>query len=994
MKTIFKKSLLLSMVGLLLVELVIPLLASGKAQAAVLTGAWVDSATIIIGSAAGAHATYKLDSASGNYIYSPKNPGGSVPSGCDPTHITNSPPCTCPNTISIIQVAVPANSLGKIEENHWVKTNPPCLHHGISRYKCESLSGGAPNSDPAHDIALTDTDNAALAPGSGASSSKDIGCTAQLTSALSWLLCAAIDVLSQVVNWIDSLITNQLNIKTSAIFCTSGPDVDTCTAYYQAWQSFRDIGLGLMAIAGLVLIISQALGLEILDAYTIRKTLPRLLVAAFAITLSWPIMRFLIQLSDDLGFGVRHLIYAPFSNLGDSVDLSFGGGIGNLFGAAIGSVGLIGLVPAWIIGGGPGALLAFMGTAALAVGVAILVLILRQVAVILLMLLAPLALVAYILPNTQRVYRMWWESFSKALLMFPLIAAMIATGRVFSAIAIHNGGVLNSIIGFAAYFAPYFMIPLTFRMAGSAVGAMGNFVNGRAQGGFDSLRNARKEERAKRTKAAQKHSMYREGLRPFKYPTLRKDPATGKRKWKEGSLDKMLNTIADNTVDWKDGWRLQAAKKGGRVGRALMGRQARGLMDDIYKERIEHTKKGGQILHGKYHTARAVMGDLGYHVKGLKDRDKELGLTGKTAAEGSAYAALVDNFGIKTGGKDADGHDSVSGWRGTRNEDEDYKMASILDHGDPASQFAATELRSSALTMNRMRGPGKAEETGRFDRGLWGMMVAAEGGRLENSQLVGYYNRQAEAGHGDEAFLRDKELRALAEPKRGSQSETYGAKYIDAVTKDGKHYKKAVDVYEHPLSESAQDSEGRMTSQDYVGKKEDLIDPEGDLSGHAQALIARASHYEMEEIPLTRMEEETDPQTKEKKMVRKTVIDPRTGNAKTMVRPKVISAKPVVRIKDGKQVVVGYRPEYKMKDEKGHREADASRGIIQSIQGYAQGDSGFGGAIYQIMHETALSPKWAAPDVQQAPGVQARELPPRQPPQPPPAPAPEEPPPS
>ena len=974
MKAISKKSLLFVMIGLLLVELIMPLLAAGRAQAAVLTGAWVDEATIIIGSSTGSHATYSLDSGSGNYVYSPPVPGSFLPIG----------QATCPNTISIIQAALPADSEGSIAENHWVKISSGSPH-GHPRYKCESLSGGAPNSDPQQPIALTDTGNATLPPGSGGSSSKPIGCTAQITNALTWILCPVVDALSQIVTWLDGLITNQLNIKTAAIFCTSGSNVNTCTAYYQAWQSFRDIALGLMAIAGLVLVISQALGLEILDAYTIRKTLPRLLVATLAISLSWPLMKFLIQLSDDLGFGIRHLIYAPFSNLGDSVDLSFGGGIGNLLVGGISNVGLVGLLPAWIIAGGPGALLAFMGTAALAVGVAILVLILRQIAIILLMLLAPLALVAYILPNTQRVYRMWWESFSKALLMFPLIAAMIATGRIFSAIAIHNGGIINSVIGFAAYFAPYFMIPLTFRMAGSAVGAMGNFVNSRAQPGFDSLRNARKEERGKRIKAAQKHAMYREGLMPFKYKTYSKDPATGKRKWtqREGSLDKVLNKINDNTVDWKDGWRLQAAKRGGPVGRALAGRQARGLVDDITKQRLEGTAKGFQILKGKYHTARAVMGDLDYHTAGLKAYDAQHGLTGKTAAEGSAYAALVDNFGVKTGGKDADGHDSVSGWRGTRNENEDYKLASILDHGDKGANFAATELRASALTMNRMKGPGN-EETARFDRNYWAMMTAAEGGRLENSQLVDYYNKQAEVGNGDEAFLKDKELRRIAEPKRGSQSETYGAAYVDAVSPTGVHYKKAVDVYEHPLSEAAQDSEGRMTSQDIVGKKEDLIDPEGDLSGHAQAMIGRSSQYEMEEVPLTRMvKDPNDPN----KMVRQTVIDPRTGEAKMAVRPKVFSAKPVVRIgNDGKQTVVGYRPEYRMKTGRALQDANAHRGIVQSIEGYHQGDSGFGGALYDIMQATALNPKWGSPEIQQTPGVQARELPPQPPPEPPPQP--------
>ncbi|HSW85249.1 MAG TPA: hypothetical protein VLF79_01380 [Candidatus Saccharimonadales bacterium] len=324
-----------------------------------------------------------------------------------------------------------------------------------------------------------------------------LGCDTKFTNPLTWIICPVTDVLVQIVGAIDNAITNQLNIKTDAIFCT---DTDTCQAYYSAWQSFRNIALGLMAIAGLIIVIAQALGVEVLDAYTIRKTLPRLLIVAVAITLSWPLMKFLIDLSDDLGFGVRHLIYAPFSHLGSGLNLDFGGNAANIFFGGLGFAAVTGAgvgAAAFTLLGGIGALLGYAGTAALAVFVAIVVLILRQIIIILLMLLAPVALVAYILPNTQRIYRLWGDTFLRALLMFPLISALIATGRVFSAVAIHNGGALNQLIGFAAYFAPYFLIPLTFRMSGAAINGVGSFVNSRAQGGFEGLRKFRTTRRQK-----------------------------------------------------------------------------------------------------------------------------------------------------------------------------------------------------------------------------------------------------------------------------------------------------------------------------------------------------------------------------------------------------------------------------------------------------------------------------------------------------------------
>lgn len=350
---------------------------------------------------------------------------------------------------------------------------------------------------------------APAAPAPASDTNKQLVCEIKGDSPLTWIICPVVDALVGIVGVIDNIITNQLDVKTGAIFCDSTP---TCQAYYSAWQAFRDIALGLMVIAGLIIVIAQALGMELLDAYTIRKTLPRLLIAAISISLSWALMRFLIQLSDDVGFGIRQLIYAPFTHLGDSLNLDLGSGAANLFfgglgfaGATVGGGGVLLLT----LGGGIGALLGYAGTAALAVFVAITVLILRQIVIILMVLVSPIAIVAYILPNTQRIYRLWWDNFSKALMMFPLIAAMIASGRVFSAVSIHNGGAINQIIGFAAYFAPYFLIPLTFRMSGSMVGAMGNFVNQRAQGGFDGLRKFRANRRASGREKVQSMNTFR-----------------------------------------------------------------------------------------------------------------------------------------------------------------------------------------------------------------------------------------------------------------------------------------------------------------------------------------------------------------------------------------------------------------------------------------------------------------------------------------------------
>ncbi|HEY5442497.1 MAG TPA: hypothetical protein VIJ68_03085, partial [Candidatus Saccharimonadales bacterium] len=478
---------------------------------------------------------------------------------------------------------------------------------------------------------------------SSGSSSNDSSpeCSPKLSTPLTWVICPVVFMLVTAVNTVDGLITSQLTIPTDSIFCNTS---NTCKAYYAAWQSFRDIALGLMAIAGLAVVISQALGMEALDAYTIRKALPRLLIAILAVTLSWPLMKFLLVMSNDLGFGVRYLIQQPFHTLDAGLDLSFGGGFLNKFlGGAVATGAAVAAVPVWIVAGGMGALLAWLGTAALAVAVAFLVLVLRQIVIVMLMLIAPIALIAYVLPNTQRLYRMWWEAFIRALLMFPMIAGLIAVGRVFSAVALNStsGGdvvsVVDGFIGFAAYFAPYFMIPLTFRLAGGAMSGVGNFVSSRAQGGFSGLSDVRKRHRAERVKAAQTGGLYRNEFGKFK---LR----PGGKQRSLGGTSGVLNTIGNYSVDIGDTGQQKLGNIPG-PGKWVFGRSARLLENQIAEQTLEHSQKGFQALKPHYQTGRAMAGLDNYFLDEMRDPD------GKLTKEGrSMQSALVKDFGVKGSG--------------------------------------------------------------------------------------------------------------------------------------------------------------------------------------------------------------------------------------------------------------------------------------------------------------------------------------------------------
>src|SRR6185436_18488033 len=70
--------------------------------------------------------------------------------------------------------------------------------------------------------------------------------------------------------------------------------------------------LVLFVIVMLVVVISQAIGIGPFDAYTIRRLLPRILIAAILTTLSWFLCKLFINFTNDLGMGIKGLLYAPF----------------------------------------------------------------------------------------------------------------------------------------------------------------------------------------------------------------------------------------------------------------------------------------------------------------------------------------------------------------------------------------------------------------------------------------------------------------------------------------------------------------------------------------------------------------------------------------------------------------------------------------------------------------------------------------------------------
>src|SRR5690606_1638413 len=113
-------------------------------------------------------------------------------------------------------------------------------------------------------------------------------------------------------------------------------------------------------------------------------------------------------------------------------------------------------------------------------------------------LLAPLAILSWIFPGNDGLWKLWWNTFSKLLMMFPLIMIILGAGRIAAHLIDISGGgtgqsIVNPLLKLTAYVLPYMFIPLAFKFAGGVFANLAGMVNDREKGIFDRIKKNRGE---------------------------------------------------------------------------------------------------------------------------------------------------------------------------------------------------------------------------------------------------------------------------------------------------------------------------------------------------------------------------------------------------------------------------------------------------------------------------------------------------------------------
>lgn len=241
---------------------------------------------------------------------------------------------------------------------------------------------------------------------------------------LGWILCPIMYVFSDFISVAADFIESMLFIN----------PIGGQTELQNAWSSFVGIANLLLVVAFLVVIFSQATSLG-LNAYGIKKMLPRIIAAAILINLSYFICTLALDIVNIIGGSVGGMIQSlmpatssfggeKLANSDTWVSWIQVGTVAFIAGGIAAAVGAIAFLVPVLLSMAFGVLSIFLAVA------------MRHAIVILLVIISPLAFAAMILPNTEPLFAKWRKMFTNMLFMYPIAMFLLYGAQLVGALVL------------------------------------------------------------------------------------------------------------------------------------------------------------------------------------------------------------------------------------------------------------------------------------------------------------------------------------------------------------------------------------------------------------------------------------------------------------------------------------------------------------------------------------------------------------------------------
>jgi len=311
---------------------------------------------------------------------------------------------------------------------------------------------------------------------------------------IGWFICPVSNWLADGIDFMYSAL--QEFLKTKPLETTNQN-----SGIYLAWVIMRNISNVAFIVAFLVIIYSQLTSVGISN-YGVKKMLPRLVIAAVLVNLSFTFCAVLLDLSNVTGYAFQDAfmgIKNTISTVGENT------GVGWTWSEVIMLIlsnGAFAAGAAYTISLGsellPLALSALVGIG-LVLLLVLLIMAARQALIVILIIISPLAFVCYLLPGTEKWFKKWKDLFLTMLVFFPAFSVVFGGAQLAGILIIQNatgpnGGIMQ-ILGMVVQVIPLALTPIILKLSGGALGKFAGFVNDKNKGWYDKSKNWAKDKR-------------------------------------------------------------------------------------------------------------------------------------------------------------------------------------------------------------------------------------------------------------------------------------------------------------------------------------------------------------------------------------------------------------------------------------------------------------------------------------------------------------------
>ncbi|UVJ38035.1 hypothetical protein [Arthrobacter sp. CJ23] len=306
---------------------------------------------------------------------------------------------------------------------------------------------------------------------------------------IGWIVCPVITFVSGLADSMFTVLSNDfLKVGTSVV--NTDPKKGATTTY-ETWKTMQGFANIILVIAFLLVIFSQltSVGLSNLG---VKKMLPKIVIAAILMNVSFFICQIAVDLSNIIGYSLKDMLTGMASQASSGAGKAIDAASGNVLGGTNGWANLAGGILAagtTVVAGY--FMLSMLGgllfAAVLALFMILLILIARQGIIVLAIVTAPIAIAFWLLPNTKSLATSWWKIFSRMLLLFPIISLIFGASTLasvilrdsFGSFTEANGNVnwLGQIVAAGIQVVPLFLTPLALKGALASVPMLGNLAS-------------------------------------------------------------------------------------------------------------------------------------------------------------------------------------------------------------------------------------------------------------------------------------------------------------------------------------------------------------------------------------------------------------------------------------------------------------------------------------------------------------------------------------